>query len=57
MSATCAFIQDSPTNLQPAILQAILENTYIDDDGVGASSTPELSLLQQEILVSSARVD
>ena len=44
--ATCAknatvqtFIQDSPTDLQPAILQAILEDTYIDNGDVGPNST------------------
>jgi len=54
--ATCAkiatvqtFIKDSPTSLQPAILQAILEDTYIDDGGVGAKSVEEVSELQQEI--------
>ena len=41
VAATCALIQDSPANLQPAILQAILEDTYIDDGGVGASSVQE----------------
>ena len=54
--ATCAkvatvktFIQDSPSDLQPAILQAILEDTYIDDGGVGANSTCQISSLQSKI--------
>ena len=54
--ATCAkvatvqtFIQDSPTDLQPAILQAVLEDTYIDNEGVGANSASEISMLQDEI--------
>ena len=54
--ATCAkvatvqtFIQDSPTDLQPAILQAILEDTYIDKGGVGAKSTCQISALQSKI--------
>ena len=54
--ATCAkvaavqtFIQDAPPNLQPAILQAILEDTYIDDGGVGANSPDTVSALQNEI--------
>ena len=47
--ATCAkvatvktFIQDSPSDLQPAILQAILEDTYIDD-GVSVPTPPAKS--------------
>ena len=54
--ATCAkvatvktFIEDSPLHLRPAILQAVLEDTYIDDGGVGANSPSDLSTLQQEI--------
>ena len=54
--ATCAkiatvqtFIHDSPPHLHPAILQVVLEDTYIDDGGVGASSLEELSAIQQEI--------
>ena len=53
--ATCAkvatvktFIQESPP-LQPAILQATLEDTYIDDGRVGANSVEELSALQDGI--------
>ena len=46
IAATRAFIQESPPNLQPAILQAILEDTYIDYGGVRADSATELSLLQ-----------
>ena len=38
-----------PPHLQPPILQAILEDTYIDDGGVGANSPSELTSLQQEI--------
>ena len=38
-----------PPPLQPAILQAVLEDTYIDDGGVGADSLSVLSMLQQEI--------
>ena len=38
-----------PPPLQPAILQATLEDTYIDDGGVGANSIKELSALQDEI--------
>ena len=41
-ATTLAYIQDSPVSLQPAILQAILEDTYIDDGGVGASSDSEI---------------
>ena len=49
--ATCAkvatvktFIKDSlPPHLRPAILQAVLEDTYIDDGGVGADSPSDLS--------------
>ena len=48
-AATLAFIQDSPPNLQHTILQAILEDTYIEDGGIGASSVPDLELLQGEI--------
>jgi len=54
--ATCAkvatvqtFIKDSPPSLQPLILQAVLEDTYIDDGGVGAQSVKELSEAQHEI--------
>ena len=43
------FISDSPPHLRPAILQAILEDTYIDDGGVGANSPGDLSTLQLEI--------
>ena len=43
------FIHDSPPHLHPAILQAVLEDTYIDDGGVGASPLEELSAIQQEI--------
>ena len=50
--ATCAkiatvqtFIHDSPPHLHHAILQAVLEDTYIDDWGVGAGSPEELSTL------------
>ena len=52
--ATCAkvatvqtFIQDSPTDLQPAILQAVLEDTFIDKGGVGANPASEVSMLQE----------
>ena len=38
-----------PPPLQRAILQATLEDTYIDDGGVGAESISELSTLQDEI--------
>ena len=38
-----------PPSLQPVILQAVLEDTYIDDRRVGAKSDVELSDLQQEI--------
>ena len=54
--ATCAkvatvqtFIKEAPPPLQRAILQATLEDTYIDDGGVGAESINELSALQDEI--------
>ena len=54
--ATCAkvatvqtFIQDSPADLQPAILQAVLEDTYIDDGGVRATSAYQISVLQNKI--------
>ena len=54
--ATCAkvatvqtFIQDSPADLQPAILLAVLEDTYIDDGGVRANSTCQISALQSKI--------
>ena len=54
--ATCAkvatvktFISDSPPHLRPTILQAILEDTYIDDGGVGANTPSDLSTLQREI--------
>ena len=43
------FIQDSPTDLQPAVLQAVLEYTYIDDRGVRANSTDKISALLNEI--------
>jgi len=43
------FISDSPPHLQPTILQAILEDTYIDDGGVGANTPSDLSTLQREI--------
>ena len=43
------FIQDSPPDLEPAILQAVQEDTYIDDRGVGASFSSEISALQDEI--------
>ena len=43
------FIHDSPPHLHPAILQAVLEDTYIDDGGVDSSSRDELFALQQEI--------
>ena len=46
---TLAYIQDSPVSLQLEILQAILEDTYIDDIGVGASSVSDIKLLQGEI--------
>ena len=41
--------QIPPPYLQPAILQAVLEDTYIHDGGVCANSPSELSTLQQEI--------
>ena len=54
--ATCAkvavvktFIHESPAHLQPIILQAVLEDTYIDDGGVGAGSCSESKVLQVEI--------
>ena len=54
--ATCAkvtvvktFIHESHADLQLAILQAVLEDTYIDDGGVGAGSPSQISLLQSEI--------
>ena len=50
------FIQDSPTNLQPAILQDKLEDTYIDNRGVGANSASEISVLQDEIGEFSPKV-
>ena len=43
------FFCKSPAHMQPAILQAVLEDTYIDYGGVRASSTSELSALQVEI--------
>ena len=49
MATTLAYIQDSPVSLQSAILQAILEDTYIDNGGVGASSDADIRLLQGEI--------
>ena len=36
------------TKMKPAILQAILEDTYIDKGGVGVSSLHELTLLQDK---------
>ena len=55
--ATCAkvatvktFINKSPINLQSAVLQAVLEGTYIDDGGIEASFTNEISTLQDKIL-------
>ena len=41
--------QIPPPHLQPAILQPVLEDTYIDDGGVGANSPSDLSTLHQEI--------
>ena len=38
-----------PPPLQPAILQATQEDSYIDDGGVRANSIKELSALQDEI--------
>ena len=46
IAATSAFIHEYPTQLQLAILQAMLEDTYIDNGGVKACSVEELSLLQ-----------
>ena len=43
------FIHEAPLHLQSAILQATLEDTYIDDGGVGANTMEELSVLQDEI--------
>ena len=54
--ATCAkvaavktFIHESPVHLQPAILQAVLEDSYINDGGVGAGSSSESAILQDKI--------
>ena len=49
VATNLAYIQDSPVSLQPPILQAILEDTYIDDGGVGASFYSDIKLLQGEI--------
>ena len=43
------FIHESPLHLQPIILQAVLEDTYIGDGGVGAVSCSESKILQVEI--------
>lgn len=43
------FIKDSPSLLQPIILQTVLDDTYINDGGFRAKSIMELSETQQEI--------
>ena len=43
------FIEESPTHLQEIIKQAILEDTYQDDGGVGADSKEDSIILQAEI--------
>ena len=44
-----AFIDESPVHLQEAIKQAVLEDTYVDDGGVGADSQEESLEIQTEI--------
>ena len=43
------FIKESPIPLQEAIKQAVLEDTYVDNSGVGAGSKEESIELQTEI--------
>ena len=49
MATVQTFIQDAPPDLQPAILQAVLEDTFIEDEGIEASSLGEISAHQNEI--------
>ena len=42
-------LHDVPSNLQDTVPQVLLDNTYIDDDGVGADSLELLSALQDKI--------
>ena len=44
-----AFIKESPIHLQEAIKQAVLEDMYVDDGGVGADSKEDWIVLQTEI--------
>ena len=44
-----SFLPDVPPQLQEAVRQALIEDTYVDDGGVGADSTNLLSQLQIEI--------
>ena len=49
---TWSFFRDRATPFESsptAILQAVLEDTYLDDGGVGANSASEISMLQDKI--------
>ena len=44
-----AYLPDSPVELQEAICQALIDNTYVDDGGVGVRSVELLPNLQDKI--------
>ena len=43
------FIEETPIHLQETIKQAVLEDTYVDDGGVGADSQEESLEIQTKI--------
>ena len=49
VAAVKMFIHESPVHLQPRILQAKLEDTYINDGSVGAGSSSGIAILQDKI--------
>ena len=44
-----SYLPDVPPQLQEAVRQALIDDTYVDDGGVGADSTSLLSELQIKI--------
>ena len=49
-AAVLAYVHEVPLDLQEAVRQALIEDTYGDDGGVGADSPEMLSNLQNEII-------
>ena len=50
-AAVLAYIHEVPLDLQEAVRPALIEDTYVDDGGVGADSLETLSNLQNVISV------